>query len=244
MKLNQCVALQAGKKQKAKDTLTEAYHQIKKPDLFTGLTRTYQARDDGGEVLPDERKHPQMRVNDLIRGVRKDLVEMFDITATQDYANCAARADIILDGKKLLENVPVPHLLWLEKQLVDLRTFVSSLPVLDPTEDWAYSSDQDGFVSKAVRTNRTKKVPKSHVKYEATAEHPAQVEMYMEDIWVGTWTQVKFSGCLPAKAKNEMLERVGKLVEAVKLAREEANSLAVQTIKSGNQILDYVFGKA
>lgn len=244
MKLNQTIALQAGKKQKAKDTLTEAYHQIKKPDLFTGLTRTYQARDDGGEILPDERKTAQMRVNDLIRSVRKDLVEMFDITATQDYANCVARADIILDGKKLLENVPVTHLLWLEKQLVDLRTFVSSLPVLDPTEEWVYSSDQDGFVSKAVRTNRTKKVPKSHVKYEATTEHPAQVEMYMEDVWVGTWTQVKFSGCLPAKLKNEMLERVGKLVDATKLAREEANSVAVQTIKTGNQILDYVFGKA
>ena len=43
----QIIALQAGKKAKAKETLTEAYHQLKKPDLMAGLVRTYQQRDEG-----------------------------------------------------------------------------------------------------------------------------------------------------------------------------------------------------
>src|SRR5215468_2738953 len=123
-KLNQIIALLAGKKSQAKDTLTEAYHQIKKPDLLTGLVRTYQPRDEGGEPQPDERKLVQVKVNDLIRRVMRDLIDMFDAVATQDWANCQARADVVVDGRRLLEGVAVTHLLFLEKQLVDIRTFI------------------------------------------------------------------------------------------------------------------------
>jgi hypothetical protein len=84
-------------------------------------------------------------------------------------------------------------------------------------------------------------VPKTHVKYEATKEHPAQVEMYMEDVWVGTWTIVKSSGAIPAATRNAMLERVRKLLDAVKAAREEANGIEVKPQKVGAAILGYVF---
>ena len=33
-KLNQIIAIQAGKKTQAKDTITQAYHQLKKPELL------------------------------------------------------------------------------------------------------------------------------------------------------------------------------------------------------------------
>ena len=72
-KLNQIIAVQAGKKAKAKETLTEAYHQIKKPDLLSGLVRTYQPRDEGGEPQPEERKFVQVKVNDLIAKVTREL---------------------------------------------------------------------------------------------------------------------------------------------------------------------------
>jgi hypothetical protein len=166
---------------------------------------------------------------------------MLDVVATQDWANCQARADVVVDGRKLLQGVPVTHLLFLEKQLVDLRTFVEALPVLDAAEDWEYKPEVDSYVSRPARTNRTRKVPKNHVKYEATKEHPAQVEVYMEDVWVGTWTTTKFSGAVPAAARNAMLERVRKLLEAVKCAREEANGLEVKPQKVGASLLGYVF---
>jgi hypothetical protein len=240
-KLNQIIAVQAGKKSQAKETLTEAYHQIKKPDLLGGLVRTYQPRDEGGEPQPEERKHVQVKCKDLIARVTRDLVEMFDVVATQDWANCQARADVAVDGRKLLEAVPVTHLLFLEKQLVDLRTFIESLPVLDAAEEWEYKPEIDCYVSRPSRSNRTKKVPRNHIKYEATKEHPAQVEMYMEDVWVGTWTTTKFSGAIPAATRNAMLERVRKLADAVKTAREEANGLEVRPQKVGLALLGYVF---
>jgi hypothetical protein len=176
-KLNQIIALQAGKKSRAKEALTEAYHLLKKPELLGGLVRTYQPRDENGEPQPDERKQVQVKVNEVIGRVTGDLAEMFDVVATQDWANCQARADVVVDGRKLLQGVPVTHLLFLEKQLVDLRTFVEALPVLDAAEEWEYKPEVDCYVSRPSRTNRTRKVPKNHVKYEATKEHPAQVEV-------------------------------------------------------------------
>src|SRR3989442_5771802 len=129
----------------------------------------------------------------MARHVARDLAEMFDVVAPQDWSNCQARADVVVEGRALLRHVPVTHLLFLEKQLVDLRTFIESLPVLDTAEDWEYKPEADSYVSRVSRSNRTKKVPKNHIKYEATKEHPAQVEMYMEDVWAGTWTTTKFS---------------------------------------------------
>src|SRR5215813_7622534 len=152
-KLNQIIAVQAGKKAQAKETLTEAYHQIKKPDLLAGLVRTYQPRDEGGEPQPEERKQAQVKVPDLIRKVTADLVEMFDVVATQDWANCQARADVVVDGRKVVENVPVTHLLFLEKQLVDIRTFIEALPILDAAEEWEYKPEFDSFVSRPSRSN-------------------------------------------------------------------------------------------
>lgn len=93
-----------------------------------------------------------------------------------------------------------------------------------------------------MRTIRTKKVPRNHVKAEATDKHPAQVEVYYEDIAVGYWTTVKFSGALPAKRVNELLDRVEKLQRAVKFAREEANGSEVTDQRVGDVVLRYLFG--
>ena len=93
-----------------------------------------------------------------------------------------------------------------------------------------------------MRTIRTKKVPRNHVKAEATEKHPAQVEVYYEDVPIGYWTTVKFSGALPARRVNELLERVEKLQQAVKFAREEANGTEVTDQRVGDAVFGYLFG--
>ena len=93
-----------------------------------------------------------------------------------------------------------------------------------------------------MQTVRTKKIPRNHVKAEATEHHPAQVEVYYEDVAVGYWRTVKFSGALPARRVNELLERVERLQQAVKFAREEANNLEVEDQKVGEKVFQYLFG--
>ena len=80
------------------------------------------------------------------------------------------------------------------------------------------------------------------MKYEATKEHPAQTELYMKDLPVGTWTQILYSGCIQADRKNAILARIRKLQDAIKLAREQANLLEVERQKAGEALLAFVFG--
>jgi hypothetical protein len=242
-KLNQIIALTAGKKSQAHKAITDAYQNLQKTATLEGISRTYKPRDDEGEQFPPEKKLVQLRVYDAVRGIVGGLTELFDVVATQDRANCLAKANVVVDGGTILKDVPVTTLLFLEKQLVDIHTFVEKLPTLDPGEAWSYNTDVDHYASESYQTTKTKKVMKNHVKAEATKEHPAQVETYTEDVVVGYWTTVKFSGSIPAKEKNDILDRVRKLQEAVKLAREEANGMEVETRKVGGGVLQYVFGK-
>jgi hypothetical protein len=85
-------------------------------------------------------------------------------------------------------------------------------------------------------------VPRNHVKAEATEKHPAQVEVYHEDIVVGLWTKIAFSGAVPRKRVNELLSRVGKLQDAVKYAREEANGVEVADQRIGEKVFGYLLG--
>jgi hypothetical protein len=170
------------------------------------------------------------------------LTQLFDVTATKDWANTRARADVVVDGQTLLTQVPATYLLFLEKQLVDLHTFVKKLPVLDAAESWTFDPSADAWATEPVQTAKTKKIPRNHVKAEPTDKHPAQVEVYYEDVVVGYWRTVKFSGALPAQRVNELLARVERLQETVKFAREEANNLEVEDGKVGERIFHYVFG--
>lgn len=240
-KLNQIIAVEKSIKSKSHADLTEAHHQLQKPALLAGLSRTYRPKDDEGERLPPEATRVQVRAQEVIRRTAEVLTELFDVVATKDWANCEARADVVVDGSVLLVQAPVTYLLFLEKQLVDLHTFVKKLPVLDPSESWVEDGSQNCFATEAVETVRTKKVPRNHVKAEATEKHPAQVDVYYEDIAVGYWRIVKFSGALPARQVASLLERVERLQRAVKFAREEANSIEVTQQKPGAAIFSFLF---
>jgi len=240
-KLNQIIAVEKGVKGRAQGEITDAYQQLQKPALLAGISRTYRPKDEEGERMPAESTRVQLRAEETFKKVSAALTELFDVTLTKDLANCEARADVVVDGVVLVPRAPVTFLLFLEKQLVDLHTFIKKLPVLDPSETWVYDNAQDCYATEHVETVRTKKVPRNHVKAEATEKHPAQVEVYYEDITVGFWRTVKFSGALPARRVADLLDRVEKLQRAVKFAREEANGHEVRQEKVGDALFGYLF---
>jgi hypothetical protein len=241
-KLNQIIAVEKSVKSKAFQELTEAHHAAQKPALLSGISRVYQPKDEDGEPLPPESTKVQVKSEELLRDMAATITRLFDVTATKDWTNCRATADVTVDGQALLRDVPVTYLLFLEKQLTELHTFVKKLPVLDAAESWTFDASADCYRTEAVRTIRTKKVPRNHVKAEATEHHPAQVEVYYEDIPVGYWSTTKFSGALPARRVNELTERVEKLQAAVKFAREEANSAEVTDQRVGDAVFGYLLG--
>ncbi len=240
-KLNQIIAIEKGIKSEALRDLTDAHQLLQKPALLSGISRTYRPKDEEGEQLPPESTKVQVKAQEVIRTTVEVMTKLFDITATKDWANGLAKADVVVNGNVLLAQVPVSYLLFLEKQLADLHTFVKKLPTLDASETWTFDTSTDSWATEAMQTSKTKKIPRNHVKAEATEHHPAQVEVYYEDVVVGYWRTVKFSGALPATRVNELLDRVETLQQAVKFAREEANSLDVQDQKVGEKVFQYLF---
>jgi hypothetical protein len=241
-RLNQIVAVEKGVKAKTFATISNAHQVTQKIPLLSGISRVYQPRDEEGERLPQEATRVQINVEQVLGEVSESLTKLFDVTATKDYANQKAAADVVVNGQVLIANVPVPYLLFLEKQLTDLYTFVKKLPILDPSDEWTHDENLDVWRTPVVQTTRTRKVPRNHVKAEATEKHPAQVEVYFEDQIVGTWNTTRFSGALPQSRVNDILTRVVALQEAVKFAREQANNAEAQQQHIGDSVFEYLFG--
>src|SRR5437868_6044500 len=144
-KLNQIIAVEKGIKSRSFQELTEAHHALQKPALLAGIARTYRPKDEEGEQFPPESTRVQIKAQEIIRQTAEVLTKLFDVTATKDWANTRARADVVVDGVTLLGQVPATYLLFLEKQLVDLQTFVKKLPTLDAAETWTFDPSADSW---------------------------------------------------------------------------------------------------
>jgi hypothetical protein len=240
-KLSQIIAVEKGVKSDATRRVTDAHRDVQKQPLLSGISRTYRPRDDEGDALPPESTRVQIKAEEVLASVGGILTRLFDVTLTKDSANCSASADVKADGAVLLPAVPVTYLLFLEKQLTDLHTFVAKLPLLDPAEEWSEDQASGCWKTNPALTVRSKKIPRNHDVSPATKEHPAQVQVYMEDVPAGDWTTVKFSGSMPATRVRQILDRVEELQRAVKFAREEANSTEITDQKAGDLIFGYLF---
>lgn len=240
-RLNQIIAVANGKKKQCEKALTEVYHKLQKSPLFEGIARTYRPKDEDGDKLPPESKHVQYNVVDAIDEATLAMSDMFDVIFAQEVANRFAFADIIVDGKIIAKDVPVTYMLFLEKQLLNIQAFIEKLPVLDPGHEWAFNAATNCYGSKAVETTRTKKIPRNHVLAAATDKHPAQVQVYNEDVVAGYWTTIIYSGAMMESEKRTMLDRVRKLQEAVKFAREQANSIEIEQRPIAENVFGYLF---
>jgi hypothetical protein len=240
-KLNQIIAVEKTTKSRVHELISRLYHNCAKTELFNGFSRTYRKLNDEGEDLPPDKKIVQCNVNDFIKEFSNAMSELFDMTATKDIANCNAVADIVVDGQVMLEKAPATFILFLEKQINDIRSFVERIPVLDSAEDWTIDSNSNIYKTDKISTHKTKKVQTPIVLYEATDRHPAQTQIITEDMVVGYWDTVKHSGAMPASTKKVLLARVDKLAKAVKFAREEANCADAVMADVGSKILDFIF---
>jgi len=238
----QLVAIERQVKNNTSTTVTKLHQELQKESLFNGMTRVYQPKNDEGDRLPDESTRVQLRVKDQIEQATKAWGELFDLTLSKDTGNCSAKANLEVGGKVLAADVPVTTLLFLEDKLTDLHTFVKKLPQLNAADEWKFDANQMLYRSEPIRSQKTKRTRKTLVKAEATDKHPAQVDVFEEDVIIGDWITTKLSSSLPASEIQTMLSRVEELQKAVKFAIESANSLQVDKLKMGTKIFDFVFG--
>jgi hypothetical protein len=80
------------------------------------------------------------------RGTLREYVRLLtpalDLTAAKDWANCHAKADVVIGEDVILHDVPVTHLLFLEHQLTEILGFFGALQLTDPAEDWVWDDDE------------------------------------------------------------------------------------------------------
>lgn len=241
-KLNQIIAVEKGIKSKSYSELTELNKLVQKPDLFNGLVKKYEKKDEDGEDLPSDKKRVQYTVSEVFHRVEHTLSELMTVTARKDYTNCEAKADVVINDKVLVPQAPVSFLLFLEKTLTDVRTFLGNVPVLDEADAWTYDVNSGLYNTEPIKTHRTKKVQKPIVLYPHSPEHPAQTQLVTEDVIAGYWNQVKQSGAIPRTRKMELVEKTDTLLKAVKEARESANiQEEVNAPEVGEAIFGYIF---
>lgn len=240
--LHQVIALEKGTKKTAEDGFTKAYHRAQKPNLFAGITKSYQPLTEDGVMVPTEQLKVQDTVDGVLADIKAALVPLFDIVATKDTANQAASADITINGTVIAAGVPVSTLLWLEKKLVEIRVVINALPELDAAVDWTWATGSGLWRAEPVSTLRQTKEPKFITAAPATDKHQAVVVEKTEDVIHGTYTTVKLSGATTPQRKRGLLHAVDKMSDAVKLARQTANEHTVTDCKIGDAILGYILG--
>lgn len=240
--LHTIIALEKGAKAEGQGTLDKAYHVLQKNALLSGISRTYEPVNEEGETLPPEYQKVQIRVSDVLADVSDALSRMFDTVATKETSNTIARGTIKVGATVIAEDVPVGFLLFLEKQLINVHTFVSKLPTLDPAEEWRWDPNSNAYVTDVNKKVRTVKVTYPLVLAPATDKHPAQVQIATRDEKAGEWLTVKRSGAMEAEAVVALMRRVEALQRAVKVAREEANSVTAIEVSVGESIFNYLAG--
>lgn len=248
-KLCETIAILKGVKSRVYGYQTQQDKLCQKPQLFNGLTKTYEPLNEEDQDRPDgETALVQQRTDDMVAEISRQLAELFDRTATLEFGNTQAKADVEVDGAVLLNDAPATYLLFLEKQLTDLHTALNRMPVLSPEFTWQADENRNCWVSETVKKVRTKKMPK--VVMTATSKTTAKDgstteqqtgQVVTEDLPVGYWNTTYFSTALPATRRKELCDRVLKLQDAVKQARERANSATVVDQKLAKPLLDWVF---
>lgn len=241
MKQHQLIAVEKGEKDRANEAFAGAYHRLQQLQAMTGISRRYKPDDEDGEDRPPEDHRVQVKVADELTAIREGLTPYWDLAASKDETNTRAKANVVVNGRSILDDVSVPTLLWLEKQLVDMRTVMGKLPQLDPSREWTYDPNTGAYRSKEEKSISQKKIPRFQVMYDATDKHPAQIREYTDDVRVGEWTTTHYSGALPVDRIRTIQDRVATLLKAVQVAREEANSTTVVEKKIGDPIFDFLF---
>ena len=244
-KLHEVLAVEGDLEGTFKKLSLETHKTFSKPALFTGMHKTCEMFNEGDIAPPDEHQEMTTTVREKLEYLAKAGVKYFNTVFSKDATNCVASANVEVDGKVLLENVPATFLLGLENKLKKLREVYESIPTLQQGIKWEKDETLGEGVYVSVHPDvklKTAKQFKHQVLYEATEKHPAQIEKWEEQVPVGQYITNIHSGMFTPARKSEVLGKIDKLIQAVKKARQRANTTELVKRDVGNTIFDYING--
>jgi len=250
-KLHELIAVENDRKKTFQRILVETNNTLtKKTQHFIGHVRKYEPIDDKYGTFDDEVSHIVTSVPEKLNHFEKSASAMLDVILSKEMSNVNAKADIIIKDDDsepitIAEQVPVQSLVQFENILTSLRDSVYNIiPTLDPKNNW-FPDETKGkgyWKTSETRKRKTSKEEAFVIVTEATKEHKAQYEKVTKDIQVGNWVETQFSGMMSPAEKSDILERTGKLIEAVKQARARANHIEAEKAKVASKFFKYING--
>ena len=243
-KLHEILAVEQDVEKIATNIIDEAKITFtKKANLFQGQVKTAEMYDDDAPVPAPEVIKLEETVPSKLRYVGKAIARWLDVVLQKETTNQNAVADLVVDGEVLATAVPATFLLGLENKIKRMRDMYLHIPTLQPGIRWQPAPDQGDNVFSAedpIERFITNKQVKSTVLYEATKEHPAQIDKWTEDVKVGRYLIQPTSGMITPARKAEILERLDKLGQAAKAARMRANATEVEKLNIGQTLVNYI----
>jgi hypothetical protein len=237
-KLHELLSIEPDLRTEALKISGEVRETIADSSRVHGMIRTFHPIVDDEDPMPDERVEMLTTVSDELDRFNTAMGKFIDSAVSKEMTNTVASAELQLAGE--IYKLPATALLNLENRLGEIRKVYAAIPTLDPAEVWNYDEDLEVYVADKRMAYKTRKVPKTHVSVEATKEHPAQVEIYHEDIRVGERETVVHSGALTLSRKRVLLGRIDQLMKDVKQARQRANDIEVDEVKIAGTIFDVI----
>ena len=245
-KLHEILAVEGDLEGRSKVVVDETKKVFGKAALFTGVTRTCDMYDAADKAPPAEFQEMTTTVEKRLTYATGFLSAYFDAVLTKDATNCVAKGDIVLeDGTVLFNDVPVTFLLGLESKLKHVRDTYAAAPTMQQGIKWEPREDLGAGVyamANPPKKLKTAKKFKFQILYEATDKHPAQIEKWEEQVPVGEYTEDITNGMLTPARKSELLGNIDTLIQAVKKARQRANTTTLEERKIGQKLFEFIHG--
>lgn len=238
--LHQLLAVENDRKQQANNILQETIDTFsKKHDHFDGIVKKYEAYDEAEQKIPPETKEIVTTVKDKLNYSKQAISKGIDAQISKEETNASGVVKAELKVKDTsFGDLSATSLLALEQHLVKIRNMYKVIPTLDPSKKW--NKKDDVYETEEEVKYRTEKKIEKIVKYEATKEHPAQVDLINIDRQVGEYKTVYKSGKITPFQKSQLLERIDNLIVGIKKARSKANESEVKNTKIGDKIFQYI----
>lgn len=217
---------------------------VKKDALFHGYHRKLVMFDETDKTeYPDEVKELDETVINKLKYVFPTIERYFDALYQKESTNQLAKADLIVNGETIATGLPATFLLGMESRLRLVRDMLLVMPTLEPGIKWIADAQkgENVFTNEPFEERiKTAKTFMHKVLYDATKEHKAQIEKWEEVVPIGKFIRQIWNGKISSDEKSKMIGRLDTLIQAVKKARQRANTQEVDTTKVANKILSFI----
>lgn len=173
------------------------------------------------------------------------MAKYYDVVAQKERTNQEARADVKIDGVVIMADMPATFLLGMETKLKAWRAVLEAIPTMAPGVKWVPDTDAGPHIYKIEEPVKDVKTAKT-VDHKQLPQPNANIPVTYVPIDVnkniGEYTEWTSTGMISTADKAVLIDRLDKLLQAVKQARMAANDAELKMVAVGDNIMKYIFG--